>query len=421
VLKALTADSPFTVVTVAGTNGKGSTVAMLEAIFTAAGYKTGSYTSPHLIHYNERIKINQKPVSDELICQAFERIDRARDDISLTYFEFGTLAAIDIFHRCECEIVILEVGLGGRLDAVNVIDPDVALITTVDIDHQDWLGSDRNTIALEKAGIYRQNKPAIYGDINLPETIRDKVLEEGLDFYQFSQDYGVERQHNNEQWNWLLLKQNQAKHYNLPLPQLKGSIQLKNAANVMMVLELLKHSHPVSLAEIKRGLHNTFLAGRFQVVSTRPLIILDVAHNEQAAENLRHSVEQLALPGKGSGGKVHVIVGMLKDKEVSKVLAIIEPIAASWRIIELDSPRAMPANEIKQILSQQIYTSVAKNKNIKCFDDFEQAYQDFARYNSNTEMIETLLIFGSFFTVSDALQSLSPESEQTANLTRSLG
>ena len=407
---------PFTVITVAGTNGKGSTVAMLESILDEAGYRVGSYTSPHLLHYNERIKINREPVSEQSLCQAFERVNKARGDISLTYFEFGTLAAIDLFHSCQCDVVVLEVGLGGRLDAVNVLDPDVALITTVDIDHQDWLGSDRNTIALEKAGIYRNDTPAIYGDVNLPESIQKKVVQQELEFYQFSQDYQFElrsqefsgtHQQGSEQWDWRPIFNNKnvktrdfVPRYNLPLPQLKGAVQLKNAANVIMVLELLKHTHPVSQAEIKRGLLNTTLNGRFQVVSTEPLIILDVAHNVQAVQILKLSLEQLAVPG-----KVHVITGMLKDKEVYKVLSVLEPLIDTWRIIELQSPRAMPAEEIKQLL----YDQNVNEENIHCFADFGQAYQDFSRYNTMAGQMETLLVFGSFFTVSDALHSLQPE------------
>ncbi len=396
---------PFTVITIAGTNGKGSTVAMLEAILTEAGYRVGSYTSPHLIYYNERIKINRNPVSEQSLCQAFERIDQARGTISLTYFEFGTLAAIDLFHANKCEIVLLEVGLGGRLDAVNVIDADIALISTVDLDHQDWLGKDRNSIALEKAGIYRSNKPAIYGDVNLPESLQKKVTQLGLEFYQFSQDYRFEQRE--AQWDWLPLSgspnksKNRKPRFNLPLPQLQGAVQLKNAANVMMVLDLLKETFPVSQAEIKRGLLNTVLTGRFQVVSADPLIILDVAHNVQAAQNLRYSVEQLGVPG-----KVHVIVGMLKDKDVSDVLAEMEPLVDSWRFIDLKSPRAMPAREIEQILHQRSEVSKVSVKHTQCFTDFKQAYEDFTGYNRKAATMETLLVFGSFFTVSDALHSL---------------
>lgn len=422
---------PFTVITIAGTNGKGSTVAMLEAILCEAGYRVGSYTSPHLLNYNERIKINQTPVSDQLICDSFERIDMARinnthidkdrSKYSLTYFEFGTLAAIDIIHKQSCDIAILEVGLGGRLDAVNVIDPDIALVTTVDIDHQDWLGSDRNAIGLEKAGIYRKDKPALYGDSDLPDSIKKMVIEQELSFFQFSVDYQyslrnqnistlIPKQINNaEQWDWIVADDNMQQHnsrYNLLTPNLKGTVQFKNASNVLMVLELLKDKFPVTQTEIKRGLQNVQLSGRFQVVSTEPFIILDVAHNAQAAKVLKQSCEQLS-----SSSKLNVIVGMLKDKDVAQVISIIEPIVDTWRIIELDTPRAMPAVEIETIIrdilkTKMNQTSPGSNILIKTFSNFELAFQDLINSKLLFSNNDTLLVFGSFYTVTDAMQTL---------------
>lgn len=417
---------PFTVITIAGTNGKGSTVAMLEAILCEAGYRVGSYTSPHLLHYNERIKINQAAVAEQLICDSFERIDRARGELSLTYFEFGTLAAIDIIHEQLCDIAILEVGLGGRLDAVNIIDPDIALVTTIDIDHQDWLGSDRNTIGLEKAGIYRKDKPVLFGDSDLPDSIKKMVFEQDLSFYQFSVDYHYRlRDQDNtilasnqpdntsrvNQWDWLVsdnIKQFDAR-YNLPSPNLKGAVQFKNAANVLMVLELLKDKFPVTQSEIKRGLQNVQLAGRFQVASSSPFIILDVAHNAQAARILKQSCEQL-----DSSGKFNIIVGMLKDKDVEEVISILAPIADTWRIIELDTPRAMPAVEIASIIRDiaKKNTHQVLSENIQTFADFEQAYQDYIKKKSLIGNHEKLLVFGSFYTVTDALQSLALQSQE---------
>ncbi len=399
---------PYTVITIAGTNGKGSTVAMLEAILTEAGYKVGSFTSPHLCHYNERIKINREPVSEQSLCDSFQRIDQARAELSITYFEFSALAAIDIFYKQSCDIAILEVGLGGRLDAVNIIDADVALVTTVDIDHQDWLGSDREAIAIEKAGIYRKDKPAIYGDSDLPKSIRAIVDKQNLTFYQYSVDYqdAPRDQHSTEQqWDWVipeLIHDNTRSllpRYNLPIPNLMGSAQLKNASNVLMALDLIKKSYPVTQAEIKRGLYNVELAGRFQVVSTQPFVILDVAHNVQAVKVLRDSLASLK---KQAPGKLNVIVGMLSDKDVSDVLAVLAPFVNSWRIIELDTPRAMPAKKIELLLNnKQLIDGL--NPKIQCFSNFEQAYQDFISNQLTLNSIDTLLVFGSFFTVTDAL------------------
>lgn len=434
---------PFKIITIAGTNGKGSTVAMLESILFRAGYRVGSYTSPHLLQYNERIKINQQAVSDQLICQAFERIDKARGEVSLSYFEFGTLAAIDIFstdtsdkNKQPCDVIILEVGLGGRLDAVNVLDADIALVTTVDIDHQDWLGSDRDSIALEKAGIYRKNKPALYGDVDMPQSLQKKVQQEHLEFYQFSYDYYFDtdtgycsdpKKDCSEQqtafWNWFPSPEH--KNLNsltkLSMPQLEGNLQLKNASNVLMLLELMKESLPVSSSHINDGLLNINLMGRFQVFSDVPLIILDVAHNEQAAKNLKHSIQEFMVsPGNSdvkrsaaentAGGKtLHVIIGMLKDKEVKKVLSLFSDIVSSWRIIELDSPRAMPAGNIKQLLQQLSSPAAANEKNINTFKHFSEAYKSFNEYNkSHPEAI--LLVFGSFLTITDALLFLKTNS-----------
>ncbi len=419
---------PFKIISIAGTNGKGSSVAMLDSILSQAGYNVGSYTSPHILHYNERIKVNQQSVSDKLICQAFERIDSARGEISLTYFEFSTLAAIDIFcqpndiateKKLFCDVVILEVGLGGRLDAVNVIDPDVALVTTVDIDHQDWLGSDINTIAMEKAGIFRHDKPAIYGDNDLPESIAKKVIEDDLEFYQFGKDYCFEL--DAIQWHWQILNQylQFESRNDLSFPELQGKIQLKNASNILMVLELLKQSLPVSQQHINRGLSRLNLAGRFQILTSEnealknTPIILDVAHNEQAAKSLRFSIEEYmnsndAMKNSQSQTQLHVIIGMLKDKEISKVLDVFKDIVSSWRIIDLVSTRAMPAIGIKKILSENMSQFNLNKDNIKTFAHFKEAYENFNEYNIiNKSSKNILLVFGSFHTVSDALNFLN--------------
>ncbi len=397
---------PFTVISIAGTNGKGSTTALLASILIQAGYRVGAYTSPHLQSYNERICINQIPVKDALICDAFTRINDVREDISLTYFEFGTLAAVEVFYQAQCDIVILEVGLGGRLDAVNAIEPDVAFVSTVDFDHQDWLGNDLNTIALEKAGIYRLDKPAIYGDEPLIDSIKEKVLHESLNFYQYTKDYSYRLR--DRQWDWLPAQGSRFDaHYNLPLPALAGNIQLKNAANVLLILQLLRPQWPVTQADIKQGLLSVQIAGRFQILQSRPLIIADVAHNVQAARVLKATIDDLSVPG-----KFHIIVGMLKDKDIINVLSCLLPVAASWRIIELDTPRAMPAEELKQILEKMTEASAE----IKCFADFKQAYSDFEQankksakeYNKASNQSANLLITGSFFTVSDALRKLQP-------------
>ncbi len=389
---------PYTVITIAGTNGKGSTVALLESILTQAGYKVGTYTSPHLQQYNERIRIKQVPVADQLICDAFSRINNSRNNVSLTYFEFGTLAAIEVFFRQQCDIVILEVGLGGRLDAVNAIEPDIAFVSTVDFDHQDWLGNDLDSIALEKAGIYRNNKPAIYGDEPLISSIAEKVAVEELEFYQFGKDYNYRLRE--QQWDWLPADSSCFEpYYNLPLPALGGQIQLKNSANVLFILQLIRSQWPVTQAEIKRGLFTATLAGRFQILKTEPLVIADVAHNVQATRVLRKTLQALSVPGKW-----HIIVGMLKDKDIASVLLELKTVAQSWSIIELDTPRAMPAEAIRTIVQEQL----GQDSETYCFVDFKQAYQHYNEYNNKLQTSggyqNNLLVFGSFFTVSEALR-----------------
>lgn len=405
---------PFTVITIAGTNGKGSTVAMLEAILSHAGYQVGSYTSPHLLRYNERIKINQQAVCDALICQAFERIDQVRGDISLSYFEFGTLAAIDIIYQQNCQIAILEVGLGGRLDAVNCIDPDIALVTTIDIDHQDWLGSDRDTIGLEKAGIYRADKPAIYGDINMPNSIAELVKQKQLSLYQFSEDYNYQLGDDSKHWDWSYHNNIKAEHSGLPKPNLSGEIQFKNASNVLMILQLLAEKFPVSGAQIRSALSKVQLAGRFQIITKNPLTIVDVAHNLQAVTELKHSLEIMlekqqninTMTADNRSLRIHVIIGMLKDKDVSGVLSLLLPLVHYWHIIDLPTPRAMPAQEIKSLLEE---VAIANKRAVSAdvFAHFTDAYDHF-KHTGNREN-DLLLVFGSFFSVSAALNLLSTE------------
>jgi len=399
---------PATVITVAGTNGKGSTVTLLESLYTEAGYSVGSYTSPHIQLYNERFRLNRELISDAALCNSFSRIDKARQSISITYFEFSTLAAMDIFVREQCDIIILEVGLGGRLDAVNIVEPDVPIITTVDLDHQDWLGSDRDSIGLEKAGIYRQNKPAIYGDTDMPESIQQLIADKGIKLYQFGDVYQVKLQQHPGQvtrWDWLpetsgsgSSSQDLPAYYNLPIPAMKGEMQLKNAANALMATVLLRKKHPLTQAEIKRGLLNARIDGRFQIVAEHPLIILDVAHNVQAVRHLKAMLMQISVLG-----KLHAVIGMLNDKDVRQVLEIMHDIVATWRIIELDTVRAMKAEQIKQLLTEIPGTEA---DSVRCFNDFSQAYEDLVNsYAADVLANDKLIVFGSFYTIADALQS----------------
>ncbi|HSP00336.1 MAG TPA: bifunctional tetrahydrofolate synthase/dihydrofolate synthase, partial [Thioalkalivibrio sp.] len=269
------------VITVAGTNGKGSTVALLDAIYRAAGYRVCTYTSPHLLRYNERIRIHGALASDEALCRAFDAVDTARGEESLSYFEFGTLAALWLFWEAAPDVAILEVGLGGRLDAVNIIDSDVAVITSIGIDHEAWLGSDREVIGAEKAGVFRAARPAVCGDPRPPASIQRRALDLGAKLYMAGRDFSWQAAALGQGWQWqgpgaVVLA-------DLPLPALFGPIQLNNAASALTAVTLLQARLAVSREALARGLQQVRLPGRFQQLRDKPLVILDVAHNPQGA------------------------------------------------------------------------------------------------------------------------------------------
>ncbi len=376
------------VISVAGTNGKGSSVELLSLILRRAGYRVGCYTSPHLLRYNERIKINGIEVSDEKLCESLDRVDRARGDISLTYFEFGTLAALDIFRQERLDITILEVGLGGRLDAVNILDADIALISSIDLDHQQWLGSDREQIAREKAGIFRNRAAAICSDTNPPSTLLDCA--HALDTPLFIGGRDFTYRVGDETWSW---------HYRtthlsgLPRPMQYCDFQIQNAAGVLMVLAKMASEYPVMDEDIHYGLHNFRLDGRFQIIPGEIQTILDVAHNQQAAKAL---VDNLNLISKI--GKNHVILGMLKDKDHQAVFKALSPVADTWHIVTLHGDRGCDAATLaaelnKYGLPEQTQRHCDVNEAIKMIQ-------------SHALPGDSIIITGSFLTVGAALKYL---------------
>jgi len=376
----------FTVITISGTNGKGSCVAMLDAIYRAAGYKVGTYTSPHIKQYNERISINGAMVSDDALCEAFDLVDCSRADTSLTYFEFGTLAAFAIFQRLDLDIVILEVGLGGRLDAVNVWDADIAVISSIGLDHQSWLGNTRELIALEKAGIARSGHPTICGDPNPPHTLMDYLTQIGSPLYLTNREFQFSKT-NQQSWLW---QSDSQRFSELPLPALRGDFQLQNAATVLMAVHLLEKSHPVTRADIQRGLTTVFVAGRFQVLPGRTTVILDVAHNEQGTQALAQTLSQWPC-----SGVTLAVFGVLQDKDVSGMINAIKDVVDQWFVADLDSPRAMASQDVEAILrqsgiTQPIYrfpsVTLAKDSAIK-----------------HADAQDRVVAFGSFFVVSELL------------------
>jgi dihydrofolate synthase/folylpolyglutamate synthase len=375
----------FPVLTVAGTNGKGSCVALLDTILKAQGYKTGNYTSPHLIHYNERIKLGGINVSDVKIIKAFEAINKARGNISLTYFEFGTLAAMLIFTQENIDVAILEVGLGGRLDAANLWDASLALITSIAIDHVDWLGDNRDIIAVEKSGIMRKDMPVISGEPNPPKTIASEAQRVGANLYQINQDFSYSD--NQQNWTWKGWKT----QYLLPYPSLQGEFQLNNAATVIAGITAIKPLLPVSADSIKQGLLQATAPGRLQVIFQSPQWLIDVAHNPHAAKALAAHLKKEPVRG-----KTIALFSMLKDKDINEVLSIMDKYIDEWHIFGLKGSRGLSINELKQVFAhQRISGDIFSYKNLSSA----------CKALKNIANIEDRVVaFGSFLVVSDVIE-----------------
>ena len=383
------------VVVVAGTNGKGSVCAYLSQIYTQAGFKVGTLTSPHLLRYNERIAINTRPVEDAAIVASFERIEAARAGISLTYFEFNTLAAVDIFIREKVDVMVLEVGLGGRLDAVNVFDADCAVVTSVDLDHQAFLGDTVEQVGFEKAGVFRSGKPAICGQNPAPESLVAHAEAIGAKLLMVQRDFDFASLEN-IQWNYRFHPQHSddpARNRNsLPFPALRGAYQLSNAACALTVLECLNEKLPVDIGAIKRGLLLVENPGRFQVLPGRPLTVLDVGHNPHAARALRRSLINLAFAQKRTA-----VFSMLSDKDIDGVLEIVKDQFDEWYIAPLDVPRGMTAEALQAKLEAQ------NIENIQTFTSVREAYRAaLAKAGEN----DRIVVFGSFHTVADVMAAL---------------
>ncbi|MDP1927317.1 MAG: bifunctional tetrahydrofolate synthase/dihydrofolate synthase [Thiobacillus sp.] len=375
----------FPLILVGGTNGKGSTSAFLEAILGAAGYKTGLYTSPHLLRYNERVRIAGKQASDAELVAAFERIDAARADTSLTYFEFGTLGAMLQFIDAGVDVAILEVGLGGRLDAVNAFDADVAIVTSVDLDHMDYLGDTRELIGFEKAGIYRAARPAICADLNPPASLLDHARQIGADLRCIERDFSTQRE--GDHWTY---RSADTTWPALPLPAMAGAYQLRNAAGALAALDALCARLPVSEAAIHAGLAAAQVPGRFQRIACAPDVILDVAHNPEAARALADTLREQPVAGRTLG-----VVGMLADKDAAGVFAALSGEIDAWWVCTPDSPRAREAAALAAELRPH-----ANGAPISIQPDVNAALA--AARNAAREG-DRILAFGSFYTVAAVL------------------
>lgn len=379
------AEKPPTI-TVAGTNGKGSCIAFLEAIYRAQGYRVGAYTSPHIVKYNERIKIDGQPVDDAQICAAFERIEAVRDDISLSYFEFGTLAALDIFRRSSVDVQLLEVGLGGRLDAVNIIDTDAAIVSSICIDHSDWLGETREAIGGEKAGIFRTNKPAIIGDPEPPNSLINCALDKHTHLRRIGCEFGYRKK--STSWDWFA---GDKTLHDLPFPALQGEHQFRNASAILVAVDMLQKRLPVFEAAIKQGLSQVHLAGRFQLIadSTVP-VLLDVGHNPQAARTLLEHITTV-YPNR----TIHAVFAMMKDKDIKGVIDIMRPVIRNWYISPLQNPRAADPATIRAA-----FDALGVERVRSGFKDFSET---FAAARAEAGQNHLILVFGSFFLVSEYL------------------
>jgi dihydrofolate synthase/folylpolyglutamate synthase len=380
----------YFVISIAGTNGKGSTSVMLENMLRSAGYRVGIYTSPHLLRYNERIKINGSEVDDSALCKAFDRIDKARGNISLTYFEFGTLAAMDIFQNSKIDIAIMEVGLGGRLDAVNMLDANVSVISTIDIDHEQWLGYDRNSIGREKAGIYRSMRPAICADPDPPVTVIETANLVGANLLRSGKDFSCDIADGS--WSW---RSGMTRYHHIPVPG-NQPYQIQNAAGVLMVLESISDFFPVSQQVIFEQLRQFRMPGRFQIIPGEVPCILDVAHNRQAAAVLAASIE--ALPVTGS---IHLVLGMLTDKNHDAFFRELLPCVDCWYVSTLKNPRGASSSDLAAILNKRDPQAAVLQ-----FDNIASAI---IAARAATGPGDRIIITGSFVTVGDAIRHLGIE------------
>ncbi|MEY4884447.1 MAG: hypothetical protein RIS34_2301 [Pseudomonadota bacterium] len=384
------------VITVAGTNGKGSTCAMLQAILSQAGYRTGVYTSPHLVRFEERLRLLDAPVDATVLIAAFADVERARCQndahVSLTYFEFSTLAILQVMAHANLDVVILEVGLGGRLDATNIIDPDCAVITSIDLDHMELLGPDRESIGREKAGIMRTGRPVIVSDPMPPQSVLDRAMEIDADLWRFGVDFNVSG--DKQQWAWA---GRDRRYSGLAYPALRGANQLVNASGVLAALTALRERLPVTAQAVRNGLALVELPGRFQIVPGQPTLVLDVAHNP-------HSVAALAanLDAMGYFPTTHAVFGAMADKDLAPMLGKVGPLIDKWYFTDLPTPRAESGARLVERWQAQ---NTRKDVTAAGFSDPMQALQAAV---SAADPADRIVVFGSFYTVGGILKDGIP-------------
>jgi len=380
------------VITVAGTNGKGSTCAMLEAILLQSGYRTGVYTSPHLVHFEERCRIGGEIASAADFVANFEAVENARGDISLTYFEFSTLAILSLMAQAKLDVAILEVGLGGRLDAVNIIDADCAIITSIDLDHMEFLGSNRESIGFEKAGIMRAGKPVVVSDPVPPQSVLDHAKAIGADLWRFGEDFNFSG--DKQQWGWA----GRGRRYaGLGYPGLRGANQLLNASGALAALTALRDQLPITAQAVRTGLSMVELPGRFQIVPGQPTLVLDVAHNPHAVAALAANLDAM-----GFYPTTHAVFGAMADKDLLPMLARIGPLIDRWYFTDMPTSRAATATHLQtQWLAQNTRKDVASTVHTDPMQALQAAI-------SAADPADRIVVFGSFYTVGGVLQGGIP-------------
>ncbi len=394
------------VITVAGTNGKGSTCAMLEAIYGESGYRTGVYTSPHLVHFEERCRIAGEPVQADALVPALAEVEQARkgqggeEAVSLTYFEFTTLAILQTLARSGLDVVILEVGLGGRLDAVNIIDTDCAIITCIALDHMALLGGDREAIGCEKAGIMRTGRPVVVSDPVPPQSVLDRATEVGADLWRIGKDFHFAG--DQQQWGWAMHPSHGGRRYSgLAYPALRGANQLVNAAGVLAAVEALRGRLPVTAQAVRNGLALVQLPGRFQIVPGTPTLVLDVAHNPHAVAALAENLDAM-----GYYPVTHAVFGAMADKDLPAMLERIAPLIDHWHLADLPLERAIKGAELARLLEARSGTAPGGGSRVAgCHADPMAALRAAV---SAADPTDRIVVFGSFFTVGGVLQQGVP-------------
>ena len=380
------------VISVAGTNGKGSSCAMLEAIALQAGYRVGLYIKPHLVHFEERCRINGEIATADSLLPHFAAVEAARGGTTLTWFEFTTLALLRALSQAPLDLVILEVGMGGRLDAVNAIDADCALITSIALDHIEFLGPDRETIAIEKAGIMRPGRPVVVSDPEPPASLQARADALGADLWRLGRDYNF--QGDKQQWSW----RGRAQRLNsLAYPALRGANQLINAAGVLAVFEALRERLPVNAQAVRNGLAMVELPGRFQIVPGQPTLVLDVAHNPQSVAALANSLDQM-----GYFPQTHAVLGVMRDKDIADLLRHMVPLVDCWHLCDLPLPRAASADALAALVRA---ASGSRKISLHCHPDPATAL---AAAAAGADPADRIVVFGSFHTVGGVLQQGLP-------------